>query len=155
VAWHSGPRISLRNRRSGFESRQGVRFSREKKQCCCVKLTVFLCHTKYYLNNDCTVSGTSQRNVCGNVLAGLPDFSWYNIRICGKLYQITIKYTKWPQNISNGRKIYPTAIKYTNTFHRKSLQKLRKLGFLVWKYAIWQPWWTIAGVPTQLRNQPT
>jgi hypothetical protein len=31
---------------------------------------------------------------------GLPDFSWYNIPIWGK------NYTKWPQNIPIGRKIY-------------------------------------------------
>jgi hypothetical protein len=31
------------------------------------------------------------------------------------------------------------AIKYTNIFHCKTLQNLPKLGFLVWKYAIWQP----------------
>jgi hypothetical protein len=29
---------------------------------------------------------------------------------------------------------------YTNTFHCKSLQNLPKLGYLVWKYAIRQPW---------------
>jgi hypothetical protein len=29
----------------------------------------------------------------------------------GKTYQITIKYTKWPENIPNGRKIYPMAVK--------------------------------------------
>jgi hypothetical protein len=39
-------------------------------------------------------------------MQGLPDFSWYNIPKRGKMYQITIKYIKWPQNISNGHKIY-------------------------------------------------
>jgi hypothetical protein len=34
------------------------------------------------------------------------------------------------------------AIKYTNIFHRKSFQNLPKLGFLVWKYAIWPPIFT-------------
>jgi hypothetical protein len=55
------------------------------------------------------------------------------------MYQITIKSTQWAQNIPNGRKIDPMAIKYTNHFHCKSLQNLPKLGFLVWKYATWQP----------------
>jgi hypothetical protein len=32
-------------------------------------------------------------------LSGLPDFSWCNIPKRGKIYQITIKYTKLPQNI--------------------------------------------------------
>jgi hypothetical protein len=32
------------------------------------------------------------------------------------------------------------AIKYTNTFHFKTLQNLPKLGFLVRKETIWQPW---------------
>jgi hypothetical protein len=37
---------------------------------------------------------------------GLPDFPWYNIPKREKIYQITIKYTKWPQSIPNGHKIY-------------------------------------------------
>jgi hypothetical protein len=43
---------------------------------------------------------------------GLPDFPWHYIPKRGKIYQITttlpngIKYTKWPQNILNGHKIY-------------------------------------------------
>jgi hypothetical protein len=32
------------------------------------------------------------------------------------------------------------ATKYTNTLHCKTIKNLPKLGFLVWKYAIWQPW---------------
>jgi hypothetical protein len=32
------------------------------------------------------------------------------------------------------------AITFTNIFYCRSLQNLPKLGFLVWKYAIWQPW---------------
>jgi hypothetical protein len=47
------------------------------------------------------------------------------------------KYTKWPQNIPNGHKIYQIALQYQ--YHCKTLQNLPKLGFLVWKYAIWQP----------------
>jgi hypothetical protein len=31
-------------------------------------------------------------------------------------------------------------IKYTNNFHSKTIQNLPKLGFLVWKQTIWQPW---------------
>jgi hypothetical protein len=33
-------------------------------------------------------------------------------------------------------------IKYTNIFHCKTLQNLPRLGFLVWKQTIWQPWWS-------------
>jgi hypothetical protein len=44
--------------------------------------------------------------VNGNRAAGLPDFTWCNIPKWGKytetgenyLYQIAIKYTKWPEN---------------------------------------------------------
>jgi hypothetical protein len=52
-----------------------------------------------------------------------------------------IKYTKCPQNIPNGNKIDPKAIKYlyTNIYICMTLQNLFKLGFLVSKYAIWQP----------------
>jgi hypothetical protein len=56
----------------------------------------------------------------------------------GKIYQITVKCTKWPQKRANGRKLM--AIKYTNIFHCKTHPNFPKLGFLVWKYAIWQPW---------------
>jgi hypothetical protein len=30
-----------------------------------------------------------------------------------KIYQMATKYTKWPQNIPNGHKIYQMATKYT------------------------------------------
>jgi hypothetical protein len=43
---------------------------------------------------------------------------------------MTIKYTEWPQNIPNGRKIHQMAVNYTNIFHCKTLQNLPKLGFL-------------------------
>jgi protoporphyrinogen oxidase len=42
----------------------------------------------------------------------LPDFSWFNIPQRRKIYQMTIKYTKLPQNIPNGHKIYQMATKY-------------------------------------------
>jgi hypothetical protein len=65
---------------------------------------------------------------------GLPDLTWYNIPNWEK-------YTKLPQNIPNDYKMNQMAAictKYTDIFHCKSLQNLPKLGFLVWKYAIWQ-----------------
>jgi hypothetical protein len=52
---------------------------------------------------------------------------------------MTIKYSKWPQNVPDEHKIYQMAIKCINIFFCKILQNLPKLGFLVWKYAIWQP----------------
>jgi hypothetical protein len=58
----------------------------------------------------------------------------------GEMTKMTIKYTKRPQNIPNGRKKDLMAIKYINNVHYKTLENLPKLGFLVWKYAIWQPW---------------
>jgi hypothetical protein len=47
------------------------------------------------------------------IRAGLPDISWYNIctktgKKCTeapKVYQMTIKYNKWPENVTNGRKM--------------------------------------------------
>jgi hypothetical protein len=46
-------------------------------------------------------------------MAGLPDFSWYNIPKTGKklpndhkMYQIAIRCTKLLSNIPNGQKIY-------------------------------------------------
>jgi hypothetical protein len=66
------------------------------------------------------------------------------------IYQKTIKYTKWPQNIPKGVTIGPMAIKYTIFFHCKTLQNLSKLGFLVWKCTIWQPCSAEAFGPPQL-----
>jgi hypothetical protein len=37
-------------------------------------------------------------------------------------------------------------IKYTNIFHSKALQNLPKLGVLVWKTGIWQPWFERSGL---------
>jgi hypothetical protein len=55
---------------------------------------------------------------------------------------MAINNTKWQENMPNGRKIAQIATKYTNSFHCKTLQNLPKLGFLVLKYAIWQPCWS-------------
>jgi hypothetical protein len=38
---------------------------------------------------------------------GLPDFSWCNIPKRGKIYQMTIKYSKWPENTY----VYQMAVK--------------------------------------------
>jgi hypothetical protein len=43
----------------------------------------------------------------------MPDFSWYNLPKRGKMYQMTTKDTKWPQNIYNGHKMDQMVIKYT------------------------------------------
>jgi hypothetical protein len=47
----------------------------------------------------------------------------------GGKYQMTTKYTKWPKNISNGRKIDQMVLKYATIFHCKPLQNVPKLGF--------------------------
>jgi hypothetical protein len=36
--------------------------------------------------------------------------------------------------------MYQMGTKYTKFFHSKAFQNGSKLGFLVWKYPIWQPW---------------
>jgi hypothetical protein len=68
------------------------------------------------------------------------------------------KYTKWPQNIPNGHKIFPmaakidqTIIKYSKIFHYKTLQNLPKLGFLVWKTnhlatLVYIVWWMLSSI---------
>jgi hypothetical protein len=66
-----------------------------------------------------------------------------------KICQSTITYTKKPLNMPNGYKIYQVAIKYTNIFHRMTLQNLSKLLFLVWKQTIWQPRKTFASLATR------
>jgi hypothetical protein len=74
-------------------------------------------------------------------LPGLPDFSCYKIPKRGEIYQMTTNYTKWPWNISSGRKIGQLVIIYTKIFNFKTLLNLSKLGFLILKQTIWQPWW--------------
>jgi hypothetical protein len=75
--------------------------------------------------------------------SGLPDFSSYNLPKREKLhkpnghkmYQMAVKYTKWQQNVPNGRKItkwpqnipnghniYQMAIKYTKMYHNFQFQ---------------------------------
>jgi hypothetical protein len=63
-------------------------------------------------------------------IAGLPDFSWDNTPKAKNIPK-SIKYHKWPENIPNGCKIDQMVVKYTIIFHRKPLQNLPKLGFLV------------------------
>jgi hypothetical protein len=56
-------------------------------------------------------------------------------------YQITTTLPNCHRiHIPNDRKIYQMTITYTSIFHSKALQNLPKLGFLVWKQTIWQPW---------------
>jgi F0F1-type ATP synthase gamma subunit len=40
------------------------------------------------------------------------------------MYQITTKYTKWPSNILNVRKIYQMSIKCNSIFHCQTLKKI-------------------------------
>jgi hypothetical protein len=44
-----------------------------------------------------------------------------------KIYQMATKYTKWPQNIENGHKIDQMVKKYINIFHCKTLQNLTQI----------------------------
>jgi hypothetical protein len=69
---------------------------------------------------------------------GLPDFSWYNKPKREKIYLVTMKYTKWPQNIPNGTKIdqMVMVIKYTKLQLQDppkftKFTNLQKLGLLV------------------------
>jgi hypothetical protein len=50
--------------------------------------------------------------------------------------------TKWPLSIKDGLKIFSMTTIYIGILHSKALQNLPKLGFLVWKYTIWQHWLT-------------
>jgi hypothetical protein len=49
---------------------------------------------------------------------------------------MAIKYTEWADIFTERPKFT-----YTNIVRCKTLQNWPKLGFLVWKYTIWQPWW--------------
>jgi hypothetical protein len=54
----------------------------------------------------------------------------------GTTYQNGEKNNKWPWNRQIGHK-------NTNIFYCKTLLNLPKSGFRVWKYTIWQRWWTV------------
>jgi hypothetical protein len=65
----------------------------------------------------------------------------------GKIDQITIKYTKWPQHIPKRHTIYQhLAI--------KGPPKLTQTGILVTKYTIWQPCAALAFVALIFRRTP-
>jgi hypothetical protein len=102
----------------------------------------FCCYLHTYIGTSKTYQNAFNCIHCvERLLAGLPDFSWLHIpkrrggmhQIVTKLlngqnkYRIAIKCTKWPKNMP--------------TFSiLRTLQNLSMLGFLVWKYTIWQPW---------------
>jgi hypothetical protein len=67
-------------------------------------------------------------------LAGLPDFSWCNIPKRGKIYQMTIKYSVWPQNIQNDRKINKMAVK--QPFPLQGPPKYSQIGIFGMKIGI-------------------
>jgi hypothetical protein len=56
------------------------------------------------------------------------------------MYQMNTKCAEWSQNIPNIHKIFQTAIKYVSIFQSEALEFFLKIGFLVWKQTIWQPW---------------
>jgi hypothetical protein len=62
-----------------------------------VRMSYFQASAKFYSTDDFPFGSSG---------AGLPDYSWYNIPKQGKYTQFSPKSTKWPSNISNGRKIY-------------------------------------------------
>jgi hypothetical protein len=47
----------------------------------------------------------------------------------GEIYQMAMKFTKWPQSIPNDSKIDQMTTKYTNIFPCQTLQNLPELGF--------------------------
>jgi hypothetical protein len=64
--------------------------------------------------------------------AGLPDFfDTIHIPKREKYTKINTKCTEWSYNMRIDSKINQMGIKFTNTFHCKTLQNLPKLGFLV------------------------
>jgi hypothetical protein len=72
MSWRSQHRIRISNRRPGFESRQGIRFFRKPKQCCCVHSTEYVrivfvekrnkgMDPKVFFNPPFCVTGLGQR----------------------------------------------------------------------------------------------
>jgi hypothetical protein len=71
---------------------------------------------------------------------GCQIFLGPNVPKWEKIYQMTTNYTKLPYIVPNGHKILQMIITHHNIFHSKDIQNLPKLGFLVLKQTIWQPW---------------
>jgi hypothetical protein len=65
------------------------------------------------------------------IFSRVARFLGYNILKQEKIIPKCSKCTKWPYNIIIVRKIDHIDIKCTNIFHRKTLQNLPKLVFLV------------------------
>jgi hypothetical protein len=71
---------------------------------------------------------------------GLPDFSWYMIPKREKCTKLTQNVPNGNKIYQNDRKIFHMTIHYIKIWQPKDLQNLPKLGFLVWKQTIRQPW---------------
>jgi hypothetical protein len=69
----------------------------------------------------------------------LPDFSLHNIPKRGKDTILPINYQRALNIQSAVLYVFQMAIKYTNLYQFRALRNLPKLGYLVWKYTIWQP----------------
>jgi hypothetical protein len=65
-----------------------------------------------------------------NVCARAARFFLVHHTKTGKIYLMTIKYTKRPQKY-----VYQMVIEYTNIFHFKTLQNLPKLGLKMYHLA--------------------
>jgi hypothetical protein len=63
------------------------------------------------------------------LLSRLPDYSWYNIPKREKLYQMTAKNAKWPQNIPKGSKTFRMTIKHTSILKPRPSKKYPKWNF--------------------------
>jgi hypothetical protein len=63
-----------------------------------------------------------------NILAGLPDFSWYNTHNREKYTKMNTKYTNWPQNIRNCSKIDQNGHKMYQHLSLKDTQKFTRSG---------------------------
>jgi hypothetical protein len=72
--------------------------------------------------------------------SGLPDFSGSKHTKTENYIPNDHKLGQKAVNYTNGHRIFQMVIKYNSIFYPKALQILPKLGFLVWKQTIWQPW---------------
>jgi hypothetical protein len=56
------------------------------------------------------------------------------------MYQMNTKVPNGNKISQNVHNLFPKALKYINISPSKAIQNLTKLGFLVRKETIWQPW---------------
>jgi hypothetical protein len=105
----------------------------QRIQAVCYICTKAYLHNKKFCEEKLAELGISFVLLIDLILRGSRVARFFLLKLTQtvKIYQIITKYTKKPLNIARWPSNRPNGHKYTNIFHRKTLQNLPKLVFLV------------------------